>query len=406
MPRPRLDGTPAKAPNKRNLSDAFLRSVKPDPQRVTMWWDSKQHGLVFALQPSGHRAWKVVYSRGRPRWYHIGDAQAIGLADARKLANCVMFEVAEGKDPVAERIAGRGKGTFEELAARYLNEHAKKKNRSWKQADALVRKYLLPRWGKLASVTRRDVEVMFESIEAPILANQVIAAASAIFSWAVKKEIIAINPCVGVDRHETRSRKRVLSDSEITQFWAAFGNAGVVGVALKINLLVGQRPGEVTHMRREHIADGWWNLPGLPIPELDWPGTKNDQNHRVWLTEPVQTLLSGMDGDGFVFPYSRSLDDKMRTTMRGICEQLGVERATPHDLRRTNGTMITRLGFGRDAMNRIQNHIEGGIADVYDMYEYADENRKIMETVARHIIALAEGGDGGNVVELPRTAAR
>jgi hypothetical protein len=143
MPRPRLDGTPAKPANKRILSDAFLRSVKPDPQRVTMWWDDKLRGLVLAVQPSGRKSWKAVYSHGRPRWYHIGSADALGLADARKLASRIMFQVAEGKDPVADRVAERGHGTFAELADRYLNEYAKKHNKSWKQADFLVRKYLL-----------------------------------------------------------------------------------------------------------------------------------------------------------------------------------------------------------------------------------------------------------------------
>jgi len=402
MPRPRLDGTPAKPANRRKLSDAFLRSVKPDPQRVMMVWDTKQPGLVFALQPSGSRAWKVVYSRhGRPRWYHISNAASIGLANARKLAGRIMFQVAEGKDPHADRIAGRGKGTFEQLALRYRNEYAKKHNKSWKQPADLIDKHILPSWGKLPAgdIKRADVERLLAH-HTPSMANQVLAAASAVFSWAIKKEIVESNPCRLVDRNETNSRERVLSDSEIAKFWAAFDSAGVAGVALKTNLLVGQRPGEVAHMWREHIADGWWNLPGLPIPEIAWPGTKNDQNHRVWLAEPVQTLLSVMDGVGFAFPYARSLDDKMRTTMRGICKKLGVERATPHDLRRTHGTMITRLGFGRDAMNRIQNHLEGGIADVYDQHEYAAENKKIMETVARHIMALAEGGAAANVVEM------
>ena len=32
--------------------------------------------------------------------------------------------------------------------------------------------------------------------------------------------------------------------------------------ALKAILLLGQRPGEVTHMRREHLVDGWWEMPG------------------------------------------------------------------------------------------------------------------------------------------------
>jgi integrase len=68
--------------------------------------------------------------------------------------------------------------------------------------------------------------------------------------------------------------------------------------------------------------------------------------------------------------------------MRRLCRELNVPRATPHDLRRTHGTLVCRLGFGRAAMNRIQNHRDGGIATVYDRYEYAEENRQIMEAVA------------------------
>jgi integrase len=85
--------------------------------------------------------------------------------------------------------------------------------------------------------------------------------------------------------------------------------------------------------------------------------------------------------------------------MRAICAKLGVnEKVTPHDLRRTHGTRITGLGFGRDAMNRVQNHKEGGIATVYDRHQYAEENKKIMETVAAHIMALITGTPAGNVV--------
>jgi integrase len=65
--------------------------------------------------------------------------------------------------------------------------------------------------------------------------------------------------------------------------------------------------------------------------------------------------------------------------MRAICAKLRVERATPHDLRRTHGSTITALGFGRDAMNRIQNHKEGGIASVYDRHGYAEETKRVME---------------------------
>lgn len=93
----------------------------------------------------------------------------------------------------------------------------------------------------------------------------------------------------------------------------------------------------------------------------------------------------------------RGLDD----AMRAICRKFQIERATPHDLRRTHGTTIAALGFGRDAMNRIQNHREGGIGSVYDRHSYADENKRIMEEVAQHLVSLAEGGTAdSNVVQI------
>src|SRR5262249_61040326 len=90
---------------------------------------------------------------------------------------------------------------------------------------------------------------------------------------------------------------------------------------------------------------------------------------------------------GFVFGQPLALD----ATMRNICKRLAVARATPHDLRRTHGSTITKLGFGREAMNRIQNHKEGGIASVYDRFQYSEENKRVMEHTATHLLALARG---------------
>jgi integrase len=389
----RDDGTQTAPSNKCNLTELFIRKIAPREQTFLVW-DTHQRGLVLQVQPSGHKAWKCIYKyHGRSRWYHIGNADAIGLSDARKLASRVMFQVAEGKDPAAEKKAEHSKGTFDELATSYVEEHAKRRNRSWKQADALVRRHLIPRWGKLqaADISRSDVKAAMNSVTAPIVANQTLAAASAVFTWAIREEIVKVNPCALVERNETKSRERVLSDSEIPTFWRAFDDAGLVAsTALKIILLTGQRPGEVAHMRREHIVDGWWEMPGAPVPGLKWPGTKNGHNHRVWIPTAAQALLTEMPETGAVFSELATRPD---AAMRKACSKLGVERATPHDLRRTHGTTITALGFGREAMNRIQNHVEGGIASVYDRHGYGDENKRIMETVAQKVMLLVEGGD-------------
>ena len=69
-------------------------------------------------------------------------------------------------------------------------------------------------------------------------------------------------------------------------------------------------------------------------------------------------------------------------------------------LRRTCLTWITRLGFGRDAMDRVANHRTSTVTDVYDRHGYADEDKRIMAAVARHVLSIVGGTSTGNVVNL------
>jgi integrase len=389
-------------PNKKRLSPFLVSRLRPQAAAFLVW-DTIQRGLVIQVRPTGHRSWYVVYSHNkRSRWYKIADAGAIGLAKAREIANEIMYRVAKGEDPAAERRAERSTGTFDDLAERY-REYSKKKNKSWKQAEALVRVRLLPKWGKLTAsdITRSDVKLLIGRIDAPITANQVLASASAIFTWAIKEEIggIKVNPCAGVERNETTKRVRVLSAGEIPKFWRALDSVGLIeAMALRVILLTGQRPGEVSAMHSAHIAEGWWTMPGKPEPDLRWPGTKNAASHRVWLSKPVLEIIERMEAKGLIFAGPRGgAVSNLDGPMRSVCSALEIARATPHDLRRTFSTTVTSLKFGRDAMNRVTNHLDGGIASVYDQFEYAEENQKIMDSVAARIMSLVFPAPG-NVV--------
>ena len=211
------------------------------------------------------------------------------------------------------------------------------------------------------------------------------ASASAIFSWAVKQEIVAVNPCHGVDRNPTSDRERVLSDAEVKLLWPRLDHG------LKLILLTGQRPGEVAAMQAAHIADGFWQMPGKPAG--NWPGTKNGRDHRVALSEAALDLIERHLAD-------KGGANRAGTRMKTLVAELGLERATPHDLRRTCLIWITRLGFGRDAMDRIANHRKGGVTDVYDRHGYEEEDRRIMAAVARHVSSVVEETGRTNVVVL------
>ncbi len=125
-------------PRKRTITQIAIRKARPE-KHAYLIWDLRQRGLALQVQPTGSRAWKVIYPRsGRTRWLHLGNADAIALGDARMLAAEAMLEAARGKDPAADRKAQRGAGTFAELADRYVEEFAKKRNKSWRQARTLV----------------------------------------------------------------------------------------------------------------------------------------------------------------------------------------------------------------------------------------------------------------------------
>ena len=204
---------------------------------------------------------------------------------------------------------------------------------------------------------------MKTSIEAPVLANQVLAAASAVFSWAIEEgDIIGItNPCKFVERNETRDRERVLSESEVPKLWKALDGVDQTrAAALRVLLLVGQRPGEVAAMRAEHVVDGaWWQMPGEPIEAL---GVARAPKTRVPIgygcrrrraTSSPSCMISGAAEDRLCF--SRRSRQAYRQARR--CNA----RDHPQALLRAEGGGATsaphsrhhyhQAEIGRDAMN-------------------------------------------------------
>ena len=66
MPQPKADGTPARAVNRRKLTDLWVQGRKVKVAELV--WDIRSPGLALAIRPSGRKAWRVIYRfAGRPR---------------------------------------------------------------------------------------------------------------------------------------------------------------------------------------------------------------------------------------------------------------------------------------------------------------------------------------------------
>ena len=61
---------------------------------------------------------------------------------------------------------------------------------------------------------------------------------------------------------------------------------------------------------------------------------------------------------------------------------------TIHDLRRTVGTGLGRLGVSRFVIGRLLNHADNSVTGIYDRYQYLTEKRQALDAWADHVAAL------------------
>ena len=388
---------PKAAANRRKLTDIFIRSVAA-PAKTRLWWDIGQGGLALQVTPKGTKSFKVVYQHeGKLRWFHVDRYPAVGLAEARMIARKIRAKAALGEDPhgdkVAARIEARQGDSLENVSRQYVNQWARRNNKSWRQAHGLMQRYVLPSLGKrkVKNIGRRDIRAIFDKLtfeqNSPILANQVLAAVSKILSWAVKRDIAATNMARDIDRNPTKSVERFLSDKELKLVWPAFEQLGFnKTMALRLILITAQRPGEICAMRWEDIdlGKGVWTLPGNP--DKGWPGTKNGRTHEVPLTVPALEILAELEPQesGPVFPHRIP-------SVLSVWKALGIDRFRPHDLRATAATGMDALGISKEYISRVLNHVEGGVTASYIRHDAMEQKRRALDAWGLRLMAIVEG---------------
>ena len=80
----------------------------------------------------------------------------------------------------------------------------------------------------------------------------------------------------------------------------------------------------------------------------------------------------------YVFMSGRTDISGFSQTKKRLDAVSGVANWRYHDLRRTAGTNMARLGVPVSTISRILNHKEGGVTAIYNRYSYFDEKQKAL----------------------------
>lgn len=375
-------------------------------------------GLVLDVRPNGKRTWFVRYQpggrKGRTfRWYKIGDATSIGLADASDRAKKVVAAVEdEHRDPYVERLEKVREGqTFAELFEDWYARHAEPKLARAETDRIVYRCHIEADFARtrVADLKRIEIGRFRDKVAkdaSPLTSNSVIELIGRVLNWAVDEGMIEVNPAarlrkVGVKR----PRERVLTESGIPKFWAALAAMdGMTGEhmalgqkgrmlspstrsILRLLLLTGQRRGEVVGAMKSELElagkEAVWTIPG--------ERTKNKLLHRLPLcpmakAEFAKAVKASPANSPFVFPSeddpgSPITAEAITRAMARLVSEIEVPRVSPHDLRRTVGTEMARLGLPVHVRSLVLNHspISRGITDaVYNRYAYDREKREAL----------------------------
>ncbi len=390
------------------LTDRFITSIIPPQQGCCIHRDDALKGFGVRVSTGGSKTFIVNYSTitGRRRSMSIGRCTVLSTKRARQRAREILAEAALGGDPARERQQLREEPTFEQLAAEYIDRHARGK-RSSAEDIHIIHKDILNALGhfRISEIGRRDIIEIVNSIVdrgAPVMANRTLALIRKMFNFGIEQALAISNPCASI-RMPGRERRcnRVLSEPEIAALLHNLPRSRIsepVQKILKLILVTAQRPGEVAgaewtefHLLSRKQAHPQECSPVTSIWTIPAERSKNGLSHRVPISRPAKRIIESCPGDSrYVFPSPRD-----RTKHIGVCSlshavrkntgALGVQHFTPHDLRRTAASLMAGMGIPRIVIARILNHSEIGVTAIYDRYGYDREKREALDAWARRL---------------------
>ncbi|MGB3445211.1 MAG: site-specific integrase [Xanthobacteraceae bacterium] len=391
--------------------------------------DGEIKGFVARKLSSGKVTFGYRYrdAAGKQKWHALGLMGSITAEEARTLAKKRAGEVADGRDPSAEKVtakaeaakAGRAaSNTVNAILDDFVKRHASKL-RSEDQITSALDRFVRPRIGEssIYELKRRQIVEMLDAVEdkaGPVMADRTLAHLRKAFNWQAARDDDFLSPIVrGMARTKPkeRARKRVLTDDEIRDIWQALETADVPSCYpryIKMLLLTMTRRNESADMSAAEVEGDLWTIPGERY--------KNKLDHVIPLSPDAKTLI-GAKPEGFKgnnwFGFSTTDGARPFSGFSKAKKALDAEIAkrrkaegrakmphwTLHDLRRTARTLMSRAKVPEDHAERAMGHVIAGVRGTYDRYSFLDEKREAFQKLA-DLVAIILKPPADNVVRI------
>jgi integrase len=395
-------------------------------------WDDALAGFGVAVFPTGKKAYVAQFRKdGRSRRVTIGDHGRLTPDEARSQAKMILGAVEMGADPVADRKAAREVRTFGEVAKDFIGIHvaAKRKSRTGEFYGQLLQSYVLPVFGskRVLDVRRADVARMHAKFQAtPYQANRALSLVSAVWSWAARRDEVALadNPAKGIERYPEHKRERFLTTDELARLGATLAEGETVGLPWQVDETApGARhvPIEnrrtvldpfavaairlliLTGARLREILDAQWSQVDLERGIIFLPDSKTGKKP-LYLSAAAMAVLASIPriaGNPHIIAGAKDGAPRsdLQRPWRAVRRVAGLEGLRLHDLRHSFASIGAGASMGLPIIGKLLGHKQAATTARYAHLD-ADPMRRAVDTIGATITAAMEGGKGGDVVEL------
>ncbi len=240
------------------------------------------------------------------------------LAIAREKARAIMSGVAEGADPVAEKVAREAAMTLRQLFEERCRLDKDTAPRTLDDYRMALEKDVFPELGDRPAndIKPEEFAAVLEGVEARAkhAAHKVRSALGATYRWGQTqwrggRRLVVVNPVAGIGfMHQSRPRKRVLSDTELGKLWRAIDTTESVTEPVRdivrLAILTGQRNSEIAGTELAELKGLDTETPRWDIPARRMK-RKSDDQYVPLAPQAVAIFRRAIEraaGSAYVFP--------------------------------------------------------------------------------------------------------
>lgn len=391
------------------LTEMQVRKAQPREKAYRL---HDEHGLVLAVAPSGHKAWRFRYTRpqnGRENMITIGPYPLLSLKEARERRDELRRMLVDGIDPGKERKARKRAARLSDANRfRYVAEDFLRNGPITRRSEAhqnrvrmRLNKHVLPIIGDLPvdEIMPRDVlEMAHKILDYGYVetAHKCVQYVGQVIRYAIAQGRATIDPTVSLrgqlptqkSRHMAAITDPAKLGGILRLLWSYQGSIEVV-IALRLLPYVFVRPSELVSMR--------WADIDFELHAWRYTVSKTGTEHMVPLSRQALALIEQMRPHsahrpaGWVFPGAR--DHKRHLAplaLNAAYKRLGIDTTneiTPHGWRATARTLLQeRLGYPPEVIEQQLAHtVPDALGRAYNRTRFLEVREEMMQRWADYL---------------------